>query len=57
MLDRTPFILNVAQRGDAFALLQSLPDGCTSMMYAAHRLGREFIGCDLIVPTDNGRGA
>jgi len=73
---------NVAQGGDALALLRSLPDSCTRLvffdpqhrenldhlkygnegarqaagsfvvMHAAHRLGREFIGCDLAHPPD-----
>jgi site-specific DNA-methyltransferase (adenine-specific) len=33
MLDRTPFILNVAQRGDALPLLRSLPNGWTPLVF------------------------
>jgi hypothetical protein len=32
MLERT-FLPNVAQRGDALALLQSLPDSCTPLAF------------------------
>src|SRR5215510_7116402 len=28
-----PFVPNIAQRGDALALLQSLPDGCTAVAF------------------------
>src|SRR5262249_22191868 len=31
MLDRTTFIPNIAQRGDALVLLHSLPDGCAAL--------------------------
>jgi site-specific DNA-methyltransferase (adenine-specific) len=33
MLDRTRSTLNVAQRGDALVLLQSLPDACTPLVF------------------------
>jgi hypothetical protein len=33
MLDRICNALNVAQRGDALVLLQSLPDACTPLAF------------------------
>jgi site-specific DNA-methyltransferase (adenine-specific) len=33
VLDRTAFIPNIAQAGDALMLLQSLPDGCTPLVW------------------------
>jgi site-specific DNA-methyltransferase (adenine-specific) len=33
MLDRACNVLNVAQRGDALVLLQSLPDACTPLVF------------------------
>src|SRR4029077_4111053 len=33
MPDRAAYQLNVAQRGDALALLQSLPDSCTPLLF------------------------
>jgi site-specific DNA-methyltransferase (adenine-specific) len=33
VLERTAFTLNTAQRGDALALLQSLSDGCTPLVF------------------------
>jgi hypothetical protein len=34
MLDRAAYQPNVAQRGDALALLQSLPDSCTPLLFS-----------------------
>jgi site-specific DNA-methyltransferase (adenine-specific) len=33
MLNRTPALLNIAQQGDALALLQSLPNSCTPLVF------------------------